>query len=143
MNLQHAIAEAKRTGNYQAVVDAIPYNAFLGLRLERTSEGPYCVLPADSKLIGNPVLPALHGGVVGALLESAAIMQIMWAHESVHVPKTINLTIDYLRSAKPVETYAHGTLTRHGRRIANVRAEAWQEDRAHPVATALVHFLLT
>lgn len=143
MNLQHAIAEAKQTGNYQTVVDAMPYNVFLGLRLERTREGPCCVLPADSKLIGNPVLPALHGGVIGALLESAAIMQIMWAHESVHVPKTINLTIDYLRPAKPVETYAHGNLTRHGRRIANVQVEAWQEDRAHPVATALVHFLLT
>lgn len=142
MNLQHAIAEAKRSGNYQAVVDAIPYNAFLGLRLERTPEGPRCVLPGNQKLIGNPMLPALHGGVVGALLESAAVMQIMWAHQSAHVPKTINLTIDFLRSARPVETYAQGALTRHGRRIANVQVEAWQDDRAHPVATALVHFLL-
>ena len=142
-SLEDAIAEAKRTGDYQGMVDAIPYNAFLGLHLKRTEDGPLCVLPADPKLIGNPLLPALHGGVVGALLESAALMQLMWAHETVHVPKTINLTVDYLRSAKPVETFAQGALTRHGRRIANVRVEAWQDDRDRPVATALAHFLLT
>ncbi len=143
MSLEQAIAEARRTGDYQPVVAAIPYNAFLGLRLKRTDAGPLCVLPADGKLVGNPLLPALHGGVVGALLESAAIMQLMWAHETVHVPKTIDLSIDYLRAAKPVETYAQGIVTKHGRRVANVRVEAWQDDRNRLVAAAHVHFLLT
>ncbi len=143
MRLEQAIAEAKRTGDYQAVVSAIPYNAFLGLRLERTTKGPLCILAPDPKLIGNPLLPALHGGVVGALLESAAILQLMWAHETVHVPKTIDISVDYLRSAGPVETYAQGIVTKHGRRIANVRVEAWQDDRNRLVAAAHAHFLLT
>ena len=143
MSLAPAIAEAKRTGDYQAVVSAIPYNAFLGLRLERTTKGPLCILAPDPKLIGNPLLPALHGGVVGALLESAAILQLMWAHETVHVPKTIDISVDYLRSAGPVETYAQGIVTKHGRRVANVRVEAWQDDRNRLVAAAHAHFLLT
>ena len=143
MSLEQAIAEAKRTGNYQPVVSAIPYNAFLGLRLERTELGPLCVLPPDPKLIGNPLLPALHGGVVGALLESAAILQLMWAHETVHVPKTIGISVDYLRSAGPRDTYAQGIVTKHGRRVANVRVEAWQDDRNRLIAAAHANFLLT
>jgi acyl-coenzyme A thioesterase PaaI-like protein len=58
------------------------------------------------------------------------------------LPKTINVTVAYLRSARPVDTFAHGTITKHGRRVAVVYAQAWQEDRARPVATAHAHFLI-
>jgi acyl-coenzyme A thioesterase PaaI-like protein len=33
-------------------------------------------------------------------------------------------------------------VTKHGRRVCNVRAEAWQEDRARPIATLHGHFLV-
>jgi acyl-coenzyme A thioesterase PaaI-like protein len=58
------------------------------------------------------------------------------------VPKTITITIDYLRSARPVDTFARGIVTKQGRRVANVRVEAWQEDPAQPVAAANAHFLV-
>jgi len=140
--LAKAISEAKRTGDYDRLIEAIPYLGFLGLTLRDSEAGVVCVLPADPELIGNPVLPALHGGVVGSLLESAAIMQLIWSQDTLQVPKTITLTVDYLRPARPVETFAQGIVTKHGRRVANVRVEAWQEDRTRPVAAAHVHFLL-
>ena len=87
-------------------------------------------------------LPALHGGVVGALLEAACIAQLIWQSDSLTVPKTINITVDFLRSARPVETYAKANVTREGRRVANVRVEAWQDDPLNPVAAAHAHFLL-
>ncbi|MBC7977355.1 MAG: PaaI family thioesterase [Myxococcales bacterium] len=93
-------------------------------------------------LIGNPSLPALHGGTLGALLESAAIFQLLWQAETIVLPKTITLTVDYLRSGAPVDTHARGTITRQGRRVTNVRMEAWQADRAAPVATAHAIFLV-
>jgi acyl-coenzyme A thioesterase PaaI-like protein len=93
-------------------------------------------------LIGNPTIPALHGGTLGALLESAAIFELLWASETVVLPKTITFTVDYLRSGAPVDTHARGIVIRHGRRVANVRVEAWQEDRARPIATAHAHFLV-
>lgn len=142
MTLEEAIATAKETGDYQLVVDAIPYHRFIGLHLDATPDGPLTRLGADKKLIGNPALPALHGGVVGAFLESTAIIHLIWAQETVQVPKTITFSVDYLRSARPVETFARGVLTKHGRRVANVRVEAWQDDRARPVATAHGNFLL-
>jgi acyl-coenzyme A thioesterase PaaI-like protein len=93
-------------------------------------------------LIGNPVLPALHGGTLGALLESAAIFELLWRAETVVLPKTITLTVDYLRSGAPQDTHARGVVTRHGRRVTNVRMEAWQGDRKTPVATAHAIFLV-
>ncbi len=140
--LQRAVTEAKRTGDYNRFVQAIPYLHFLGITVEATADGLMCRLGENPMLIGNPMIPALHGGVVGALLESAAVMQLLWAQETVTLPKTIDFSIDYLRSVKPRQTYASGVITKHGRRVANVRVEAWQDDRSRPVATAHVHMLL-
>lgn len=142
MSLLDAIQAAKATGEYNHFIHAIPYFKFLGIQLRDTEAGPLCILPHSPTHIGNPRLPAIHGGVVGALLESAAILHLVWSRETVEVPKTINLSIDYLRSAKPVDTFARGIATKHGRRVANVRVEAWQDDPARPVAAANAHFLL-
>lgn len=139
---QSLIAAAREARDYSRFMQAIPYFRFLGLSVRDSEAGPVCVLPADPKLIGNAQLPALHGGVVGALLESAAIVHLIWSAEADTIPKIINLSVDYLRSARPVETFARATVTKHGRRIANVRAEAWQDDPARPVAAAHAHFLL-
>ncbi|HYM33462.1 MAG TPA: PaaI family thioesterase [Candidatus Cybelea sp.] len=142
MKLLHAIETARAAGDPDRFVEAIPYFRFLGLKLRETPQGLLCILPGDTKLIGNPLLPALHGGVVGALLEAAGISQLVWQSGLQTVPKTITITVDYLRSARPVETFAQGIVTRQGRRVANVRVEAWQEDRSKPVAAAHAHFLL-
>lgn len=143
MDLEALIRSAREHRDISGFLQAIPYFRFLGLTMREDAEGnPLCVLPADPKLIGNSRLPALHGGVVGALLESAAIVQLIWSAETDTIPKIIDLQVDYLRSARPVETFARAVITKHGRRIANVRAEAWQEDPAKPVAAAHTHFLL-
>lgn len=136
------IAQCKASGDWSPLVGAIPYARFLGLSIEHQPAGLVCKMSYADHLVGNPVLPALHGGTLGALLESTAIFQLMWESETVLLPKTINITVDYLRSARPVDTYARGIITKHGRRVMNVRAEAWQEDPAKPIATATAHFLV-
>lgn len=134
---------AKQSGELQPFLAAIPYFRFLGLSASLDGAGVLCRLPADPRLIGNPFLPAVHGGVIGALLEAAALMQLIWQSETATLPKIVNIAVDYLRSARPVETFAQGIVTKHGRRVANVRVEAWQEDRARPVAAAHAHLLLS
>lgn len=143
MTMEQRIAQSRETGDISGLIDLVPYYRFLGLTMRATPEGPLCAIPGDAKLVGNPTLPALHGGVIGALLESAAIMHLIWARESGSLPKIINLTVEYLRSARPVETTAAASVTKLGRRVANVRVEAWQDDRAKPVAYANALFLLT
>lgn len=143
MSLGAAIAAARETGDFSAVVAAVPYFRFLDLRIESQSDGLVCWVPPAEHLIGNPVLPAVHGGVVGALMEAAAILQLMQTAETDHVPRTIDLGVDYLRSARgSLPVRARGLISRHGRRVANVRCEAWQDDPTKPVATAHGHWLL-
>ncbi|MGH7804565.1 MAG: PaaI family thioesterase [Candidatus Binatia bacterium] len=128
---------------FQAGVDRIPYAKFLGIQV--VSLGVYRLLvklPFDKKLVGNPMLPALHGGVLGAFLEIVAILQLVKEEEGDGLPKPINLTVDYLRSAGPRDLYGRATITKRGRRVANVRVEAWQEDPERPVAAAHGHFLM-
>ncbi len=142
MNVAEIIAELKRTGDWNRLTEAIPYTRFLGISVDCASGELVGKLRYDDMLIGNPALPALHGGTIGALLESTAVLTLLWQQETVALPKTINLTIDYLRSGGPADTFAKGVVTRHGRRVANVRAEAWQDDPARPIAVATCHFLL-
>ena len=128
---------------FQAGVDRIPYAKFLGVQV--VSLGVYRLLvklPFDRKLVGNPMLPAIHGGVLGAFLEIVAILQLVKEEGGEGLPKPINLTVDYLRSAGPRDLYGRATITKRGRRVVNVRVEAWQEDPERPVAAAHGHFLM-
>ncbi len=120
----------------------IPYVDFLGIRVERRGSELTSILPFEEKLIGNPTLPALHGGVIGAFLETSALAQIAWEDTLNRLPKTIDISIDYLRSGQPRDTYARSIIAKHGRRVANVRVHAWQDDINRPIATAHGHFLL-
>jgi uncharacterized protein (TIGR00369 family) len=127
----------------EALIARIPYARFLGVRPELRGDELTAVLPYQEKLIGNPMLPALHGGVIGALMELTAVAQIYVAQGAQTFPKTIDISIDYLRSGKPTDTFARAHVTKLGRRIANVRVEAWQFDRADPIAALRGHFLVS
>lgn len=125
-----------------AFLQRVPYVRFLGMRVELAGDEMTTVLPFAQHLIGNPMIPALHGGVIGAFLEMTALAQLALAQPTRRVPKTIDITIEYLRPARAQETFARATLRKVGRRVANVQVEAWQESRAQPVAGMTGHFLL-
>ncbi len=143
MTFEELISEAKRTGEFDPVVAAIPYARFLGMSVAERDGQPLSILSYSDKIVGNPALPAIHGGVIGAFLETAAIFQLLWEQETLHLPKTITVTVDYLRSAGAKDTFAKGVVTKLGARIANVRVEAWQSGPDRPVATANANFLVT
>lgn len=142
MSLVALLDSCRRRQDFGPLCEAIPYARFLGMSV-RESQGKLlaklCFQPSN---VGNPLLPALHGGVVGGFLETTAALELLWSHDAVELPKVINITLDYLRPAAALDTYASGTITRQGRRIANVTVEAWQENRHRLVATANCHFLL-
>jgi uncharacterized protein (TIGR00369 family) len=138
MTIIERLEQAKRTGDWAGMLAAVPYAAFLGLTAHVEDGALITTMTYSQHLIGNPALPALHGGTTGALLESAAIFEVLYRLETIVLPKTITITIDYLRSAAAVDTHARAVITRQGRRVANVRVEAWQSDRAQPVAMAHV-----
>ena len=142
MTLIDRLTAAKASHDYQGLIHLVPYATFLGLTAAMHGDELITTMRYGDHLIGNASLPALHGGTLGALLESAAIFELLWRAETIVLPKTITITVDYLRSGQPIDTHARGIVTRHGRRVANVRVEAWQADRASPVATAHAIFLV-
>lgn len=141
--LLDVVQRARQNGDFSEFIAAIPYWRFMGLSA-RVEDGQLTgVLHYSDPLIGNPVLPALHGGTIGALLETTAVLELFYRAETVVIPKTINLTVAYLRSGKPVDTLAKARITKQGRRIVSVQIEAWQDDRARPIASASANFLVT
>ena len=126
-----------------ALIQRIPYARFLGVRMELHGDEMTGVLPYAEHLIGNPTLPALHGGVIGAFMEMTAIGQLLIVESLLRQPRPVDVSIDYLRSGRPTDTYARALIKKVGRRIANVQVEAWQEARAAPIAALHGHFLLS
>ena len=127
-----------------SLLAAVPYIRFLGMEAEIDgSDVLTCVLPFQEKLVGNTMLPALHGGVIGAFMEMTALTDLsLRAPEGAKRPRTIDVTIDYLRPGRAKTTFARAKVQKAGRRIASVHVEAWQEDPAKPVAALRGHFML-
>lgn len=142
--MSHPIHQSRPHDSLPGLNHELPYARFINLDVEIGDGDLVTVLRKDHTNIGNPLVPMIHGGVVGALLEHAALMQL--CHELNlgldRRPKIINLSIDYLRPCLLADTFAQGAIVRHGRRVANVRVEAWQSNRDRLVAAAHAHFLL-
>lgn len=142
MRLRDALAAVRETGDFTAIQEVIPYARFMGITAELVDGDVVGRMRYSDHLVGNPTVPALHGGTLGALMESTAIFKLLWQGETTGVPKTINITVEYLRSARPEDVFARAEFTRHGRRVANVRVFAYQDDPERPAAVATAHFLL-
>lgn len=121
----------------------IPYVEFLGIRMTPADGQPLFRLPFQDKLIGNPLLPALHGGVIAGFAETAATLHVIHTLGGARLPKCIDFSIDYLRAGRPEETFAHCEVLRLGARVALVQVRCWQKDPAQPITVARGHFLLT
>ena len=127
----------------EAFLDRVPYVRFLGMRAELAGDEMTAILPFAPHLIGNVALPALHGGVIGAFMEMTALAQLLVKEGQARQPRVIDVSIEYLRSGRPLTTYARAEIKKVGRRIANVHVEAWQDQRAAPIAALRGHFLVT
>lgn len=141
-NLLEKLAEARKSGQVGLLAEAIPYARWMRIAPENGTGELLTRMRFHDELIGNTFLPAIHGGTLGAMLEMTAIFHLLWETETATVPKIVNITVDYLRSAGPRDVIARATVTKQGRRMVNVFVEAWQDDRAKPVATANAHFLV-
>jgi acyl-coenzyme A thioesterase PaaI-like protein len=154
------VVKQRRDAALASIVDSVPYISFLGITFDRRGDELTGVLNYDDSLIGNPLLPALHGGVTAAFLEVTSVITLGWSHyyeaieagkldpssvtgaEPPRMPKTIDFTVDYLRSGLPRDAYARARISRSGRRYASVHVEAWQDHHDKLYAQATGHFLM-
>jgi acyl-coenzyme A thioesterase PaaI-like protein len=154
------VVKERRDGALKLLVDSVPYIDFMGVTFDRRGDELTAVMAFDPKIIGNPVLPAIHGGATASFLEMAALIELAWqrawgpleeektdveaveAAGYLRLPKTIDFTVDYLRSGLPRDCYARARVNRSGRRYASVHVEAWQDNREKLYAQATGHFLM-
>ena len=154
------IVKSRRDAALAWLSEGIPYVRFLGITFDRRGDELTAVLPYADHLIGNPMLPALHGGVTAAFLEVTAILGLAWTtlwediearridpaglhgKELPPLPRTIDFSVDYLRTGLPRDAYARARVMRSGRRYASVQVEAWQDNRDRPFAMGTVHLLM-
>lgn len=117
-----------------------PYGEFLGVRF---ADGGALMMPFDGN-IGRPGF--LHGGAISGLLEIAAVVALRQALADADDGggriKPVNVTVDFTRGGREKDTFARGTVTRLGNRVANVEAFAWQDDPSKPIAGARMNYLI-
>ena len=154
------VVKQRRDAALNALVSAVPYIQYLGVRFDRRGDELTAILPYADKLIGNPTLPALHGGVTAAFLEVTAVITLSWSHlwddiergtldfdltdaaRLPRLPKTVDFSVDYLRSGLPRDAYARARINRAGRRYASVHVEGWQDNRDRLFAQGTGHFVM-
>ena len=154
------VVKQRRDAALRALVDGVPYIQYLGVQIDRRGDELTAILPFADKLIGNPLLPALHGGVTAAFLEVTAVITLSWSYlwEDIEsgaldfegldgpplprLPKTVDFSVDYLRSGLPRDAYARARINRAGRRYASVHVEGWQDNRDRLFAQGTGHFVM-
>ena len=154
------VVKQRRDSVLRAMVEGVPYIQFLGIEFERRGDELTGILPYKDDLIGNPLIPALHGGATAAFLEVTAIITLFWGfiwedmesgaldvtdldHKTLpRLPKTIDFTVDYLRAGLPRDAYTRARINRSGRRYASVHVEGWQDNRGKLFAQGTGHFLM-
>lgn len=120
-----------------------PHAAMLGLSMEEEAVdgGFVLVMPFAARLTGRPGY--LHGGVIAGLLEAAGLEAVRRAvTDQPTAVQPVTVTVDYLRGGRPLTTRATATVTRLGKRIANVEAWAWQDDADRPIGRARMNATL-
>lgn len=160
--LRAAVATTLERHDGAALVALIPYAAWLGVQLQlRRADadggatdgdplGARFSLPFRAALTGNPMLPAVHGGVIAGFMENAAMLYLLLlpapADMPLRIPRSIDFSIDYLHSAHTTTLDAQCTVERIGRRVAQVqiRCTQGQDDAGRPrsIAVARAHFQL-
>lgn len=128
----------------RAFAEAIPHNKALGIEVgDLTDAEARYRLPWDERLVGDPDTGVLHGGAITALLDACCGSAVFNALPDPQPIATLDLRIDYLQPAAPRrDVHAHATCYKVTRNVAFVRAVAFHDDEADPIASAAGTFML-
>ncbi|MEC4725771.1 PaaI family thioesterase [Shewanella sp. D64] len=142
IDVKEIVKKATELNDFSHLLAHVPYANFIGMAVECFGDELVFKLPAKDDNIGNPILPAIHGGVIAGFMEMSAIVQLMVFMHTTKVPKVVDFSIDYLRAGYHKDSFAECKITRQGRRVANVSINCWQMNRKKLIATARAHFLI-
>ncbi len=115
--------------------EGIPFNRVLGIKVDAV-EDTHCVtrIPFKPELIGNPTIPAIHGGVLSALADTAGGLAVLTRLDVLAGVSTIDLRIDYLRPAGAADLICHAEAIRVGNRVGVTKMRIFQEENDVTIA---------
>jgi uncharacterized protein (TIGR00369 family) len=114
----------------------IRFNAFLGMKVDVLEPGfARLRIPYFDELIGDPNRPALHGGVVSTLADTAGGIAAFTSVRPGDLLSTVDLRVDYLRPAGQMDLIADGKVLRIGNRVAVSDIVVYQDDAERHIAT--------
>ncbi len=144
--LMDAVRSLRLEGDPGPLMRVVPFTAAMGMSAELREGRVLAKLPFQDFIIGNNWIKKLHGGTLASLLESTAMLQLLTElppETELHaLPQLVSITFDFVRGGEPFDSFARATIERMGRRVARVRAVAWQEDESRLVTSAQAQFLL-
>lgn len=125
--------------------EATPHSKKLGIKFVAVDKGRATMsLPYNTALIGDPDTRVLHGGAVTTLLDQACGLAAIAGFDTPSTCATLNLSIDYMRAARPGETIiAQADCYKATKHVAFLRAVAHDGDENDPIATAQATFMAT
>jgi len=107
----------------------VPFNKLLGIRGESAAHGKaVLVLPVRPDFVGDMLRPALHGGVLSTLIDTAGGLAAWSALADDESVSTVDLMVDFLEPASlggPLR--AEAELVRKGNRVCHVRVALTQD----------------
>jgi uncharacterized protein (TIGR00369 family) len=112
----------------QFTEQVVPFNAWLGVQIHHIEAGDVTVrMPFKAELVGDPFRPALHGGVLAALIDlvgGAAAFTRLGPYDRV---STVDMRVDYLRPARCEDVFARARVLRMGNRVCAVSVSCFHE----------------
>jgi uncharacterized protein (TIGR00369 family) len=103
----------------QIAEEFIPFNKWLGMKVEHMERGRVTIsIPSRPEIVGDPTVPALHGGVIGAVADATGGIALwtMLENPATRI-STVDMRVDYLRPGKPEKLFAEAHVIRSGGRL--------------------------
>ena len=120
-----------------------PLGSWLRFDVEENGDGAlYSITPNDAH-IGNPLIKALHGGIVSTFLELAGLHELRRSLSPDADGEAININVDYLKSVSLSPLFAKARIVKTGRRLVFIDSVAWQDAVETPVAKAACSFAIS
>jgi acyl-coenzyme A thioesterase PaaI-like protein len=142
MTMIELIKQAREDHDFSGLIQQVPYAQLIGMQIMSFGSELMFILPAQESNIGNPTLPALHGGCIGGFMENSAIFHVLATIDAERIPKVVDFSLDYLRPGRFRDTFATCEVVRQGKKVVNVSVTAWQTTKSEPIANARTHLLL-
>lgn len=132
------------TGRAQRFIDELAHCVDIGLQAYKVDDNgaTTLILPFNEALVGNTDTRIMHGGAITTLMDTASGTSVICTLEDFEICPTLDLRIDYLKSAEPDKPiYGFAECYRVSRNVVFTRGTAYQDDMNDPVAHCVGTFM--